>query len=65
MDDTKDQGEVIVEVGGSPVLGKYAVSSGTITVTTIHGPKSAAVGDLPPTVQARLIVRELARIAKG
>jgi hypothetical protein len=41
----------------------YKVQDGVITVTTIHGRKSAELGDLLPADHARLIVRELARDA--
>jgi hypothetical protein len=47
MGDVLNQGEVVVEVDGSPILGKYTVWAGTITVTTIHGRKSADSGGFP------------------
>jgi hypothetical protein len=55
------QGEVILEIDGSPILGKYKVSGGTITVTSTHGRKSAEVGGLPAIDLARTIVYELSR----
>jgi hypothetical protein len=60
MGDVLNQGEVVVEVDGSPILGKYTVWAGTITVTTIHGRKSAELGSFPPAHLARTLVRELA-----
>jgi hypothetical protein len=58
-----NQGQVVVFIGRGHALGMYRVCSGTITVTTRHGRKSAELGDLPPDHAARLMVRELARDA--
>jgi len=63
--DILNEGEVVVEINGSPVLGKYNVWRGTITVTTIHGIKKAVVGALPPDHLARIMVRELAQDTKA
>jgi hypothetical protein len=65
MGDILNQGDVVVEIDGSPILGRYNVRGDTITVTTIHGRKSAEVGNLPPAHLARIIVQELAQDAKA
>jgi hypothetical protein len=63
MSTPPDEGQVVVPIGPGYVLGMYKVRGGVITVTTIHGGKSAELGGLPPDHVARLMVRELARDA--
>jgi hypothetical protein len=60
MGNILNQGTVVVEVGGSPVHGRYTVWDGIITVVTIHGIKKAAVSVLPLEHLARIMVRKLA-----
>jgi hypothetical protein len=65
MGEIQNQGEVVVEIDGSPILGKYSIRGGNITVTTVHRRKTSVIGSLPPAHLARIIVRDLAHDAKA
>jgi hypothetical protein len=45
--------------------GHYTVVDGLITVTSRHGTKTIQVGGWPPTVLAKIMLRELAADGKA
>jgi hypothetical protein len=55
--------EVTIEFQGRNASGRYSISRGTITVSTIsHGCKSTHVGGSTPASLARIMLRELGRV---
>lgn len=52
--------EVTIERGGITYRGRYTVSGGIVTVTTLdYGHKATQVGGSPPLTIARILLREL------
>jgi len=55
--------EVTIEFQGRNASGRYLISRGTITVSTIfYGCKSTHVGGSTPASLARIMLRELGRV---
>jgi hypothetical protein len=55
--------EVTIEFQGRNASGRYSISRGTITVSTVfYGRKSTRVGGSTPASLARIMLRELGRV---
>jgi hypothetical protein len=55
--------EVTIEFQGRNASGRYSISRGTITVSTVfYGCKSTHVGGSTPASLARIMLRELGRV---
>ena len=51
---------VIVKFGDREFTGHYSIGSGTITVNCGDQQETAKIGNLPPELKARMLLRELA-----